>query len=270
MAWHTNTHTEAVRYEHIRHAKTNTQMTHWDRNNLYITLAEGSMHARTHPNTHTHTHTHNHTHTVYADKWYGCTQQKYTRYTDWLVCHGNTMWGKISQHLFDIKLQSLSLISQMERARQKTEEEINRVLQHRHKARERNKRQNHSGKQKEINGKREGDDIRAGSKRHRARLLSCPVFSSLCLLVKFTSTGKLCWLGDPLFWLNKEMRERPASSLTASVVKGSKHRCQIVSWFYYKIQIHMWWWIFYICAFYTVYVWCKGFRCVGYIKTLFQ
>lgn len=50
-----------------------------------------------------------------TDKWYGCTQQKHNTCTEGLVCHGNTMWVMISKDLFYIKLQPLSLSSQVER-----------------------------------------------------------------------------------------------------------------------------------------------------------
>lgn len=110
MARHTNTHTETVRYEHIRHAKTNTQMTHWDRNDIYTVYNAGrGKHCYTRTN---------------ADKRYGCARQKCTTCTEGFVCHGNTMWGMISRHLFNIKLQILSFISKMERLRQR--KKINR------------------------------------------------------------------------------------------------------------------------------------------------
>lgn len=46
---------------------------------------------------------------------------------------------------------------------------------------------------------------------------SSPVLCYHLLLIKFFTTGKYCWLGESLLWLNKEMRESPAPSLTVSV-----------------------------------------------------
>lgn len=58
--------------------------------------------------------THTHTHKCRQVIWLHTTYKKYNTYTEGLVCHGNTMWGMISLHLFNIKLQSWSLFSQLE------------------------------------------------------------------------------------------------------------------------------------------------------------
>lgn len=81
-----------------------------------------------------------------------------------------------------------------------------------------------------MNRKEEGDNIRTGSKGGRGKLLCFPAWSSLRLLIMFT--GMYCRLCDELLWLNKPMRDSPASSLTLTLCgwKAQKHVCQIGSW----------------------------------------